>query len=160
MGARISRAAIDSLKLKIRTKLQEVKPYVPKDLGPKASQDVIKAEGWTKYQKEWEDAKKAVEVADQKMKLTAETIAKAIGQDVDKTGSSFVNALSGSSYNKRPFDKKRDERLLELQRQTEPGKEVARLEKLLEDVDLTLELTTSTAEVKEALKEILRQIGE
>ena len=160
---RISRAAIDTLKGKIQNKIRSLladAAPIEKELRERAKNQVLKELGLAVELKAWNDLKRKQEALDAEKQKLAEAVKEKYGEKPNSGYATLAKALEGFSYCPSRFDKLVEGRVATERSKTKIGQEILRLEKLLGDIDLSLELATSTAEVKQALRNILEQIGE
>lgn len=161
MSARVSKAAIESIKSRITDKIKEVSHDLPKDDLNEAREVAIKELGLAPFNKKWIATQEKLKLAQAGVEEVRKEVKDHLGDTYDVSpASTLLSSLTGSSWSKTRFDRVVNETLASIRSKSEPGQQVLRLEKLLKDMDLTLELAGSSAEVKEALKNILAQIGE
>lgn len=159
MGGRISRRVIDQIKGKVLAKIKVLERDLPADAEQKAQASAVEALGLEKLAGEWDKAWKKRQEAEAEYQDVVKRAQLVVGANYYGTQSASLAAWL-LAHKPAEFVKRRDAARALLYAGTEAGKEIARLQKLHDSVDLTLELAGSSAEVKAALREILEQIGE
>ena len=157
----ISRRTIDDIKTRIAVRMRALEkemPPIPPD--SKLIEEVLMEAGHGPALKAYKKALEAYDKAAKARDKARNEFAEVLGTTGRYLLYNYdVWTVAGGDFN-NPFKEEVAAKKAELKGKTPQGRELERLYKLNRDVGIILELAGSTAEVKEALKEIVEQIGD
>lgn len=161
----IKKSVIDTVKVKISGRIKELEIQLPEPVEISVRDAVFKALGLDKLEPKLAAARKKKQEAAAEYNKIKERVERVVGggsiysyDSGHKSLSEVLDYYCGANYSiwSKALEKERTKQLA-----NHPAmQEIQKLKKLRDNLELRLELAASTKEVREALQEVLAQIGE